>query len=259
MEIGKIEVSGNRARVSSRSSVTSGMVGATVAFAFDETWADMDKTLVWAGSGVTVDDTTASGVVPAEVVAKFGGRLKVGVYGTKEGTAIPTVWADLGPILPGADPSGDESTDPSLPVWAQLQQQMGISPVVAVEDIDGGHRVTITDKDGEKTFDVMDGEDGAVTEEQIASAVEDYMAEHPVEVTDIVKTVNGISPDENGNVEIPVSGGNADFQVGETLKLENGILSVNTTNNMEQDNTLPITSAGVFATVGNIEALLKTI
>lgn len=55
------------------------------------------------------------------------------------------------------------------------------------------------------------------------------------------------------------SGGNVDFQVGETLKLENGILSVNTTDNVEQDNTLPITSAGVFATVGNIEALLKTI
>jgi hypothetical protein len=55
------------------------------------------------------------------------------------------------------------------------------------------------------------------------------------------------------------SGGNGDFQVGETLKLENGILSVNTTDNVEQDNTLPITSAGVFATVGNIEALLKTI
>jgi hypothetical protein len=83
----------------------------------------------------------------------------------------------------------------------------GISPVVAVEDIDGGHRVTITDKNGAKQFDVMDG---TVTDEQIASAVEDYMAEHPVEVTDIVKTVNGVAPDANGNVEIPVSGGNAD-------------------------------------------------
>lgn len=55
------------------------------------------------------------------------------------------------------------------------------------------------------------------------------------------------------------SGGNANFQIDETLTLKNGVLSVNTTNDMEQDNTLPITSAGVFATVGNIEALLKTI
>lgn len=36
----------------------------------------------------------------------------------------------------------------------------GFSPVVAVEDIEGGHRVTITDKNGDKAFDVMDGKDG---------------------------------------------------------------------------------------------------
>lgn len=54
--------------------------------------------------------------------------------------------------------------------------------------------------------------------------------------------------------------GGVDFEVdNDTLKLENGILSVNTTDQMEQDNTLPITSAGVYATVGNIEVLLKTI
>lgn len=51
----------------------------------------------------------------------------------------------------------------------------GISPVVSVEDIDGGHRVTITDKDGEKTFDVMDGKDGTGgggTSEAIIDVVE---------------------------------------------------------------------------------------
>lgn len=50
-----------------------------------------------------------------------------------------------------------------------------------------------------------------------------------------------------------------DFKTDRTLKLEDGVLSVNTTDQMEQDNTLPITSAGVYATVGNIEVLLKTI
>ena len=39
----------------------------------------------------------------------------------------------------------------------------GLSPTVAVEKIAGGHRVSITDKDGTKTFDVMDGEDGSGT------------------------------------------------------------------------------------------------
>lgn len=32
-----------------------------------------------------------------------------------------------------------------------------ISPTVSIEDIDGGHRIIITDKDGDKIFDVMDG------------------------------------------------------------------------------------------------------
>lgn len=36
----------------------------------------------------------------------------------------------------------------------------GFSPVVAVTNITGGHRVSITDKNGTKTFDVMDGENG---------------------------------------------------------------------------------------------------
>lgn len=36
----------------------------------------------------------------------------------------------------------------------------GVSPVVEITDIDGGHRVSITDVEGTKTFDVMDGADG---------------------------------------------------------------------------------------------------
>lgn len=49
------------------------------------------------------------------------------------------------------------------------------------------------------------------------------------------------------------------FTVDETLTYENGVLSVNTADTVEEDNTLPITSAAVQTTVGNIEVLLKTI
>ena len=49
------------------------------------------------------------------------------------------------------------------------------------------------------------------------------------------------------------------FTVDETLTYENGVLSVNTADAVEEDNTLPITSAAVNTTVGNIEVLLKTI
>ena len=36
----------------------------------------------------------------------------------------------------------------------------GVSPTVTVEEIDGGHSVTITDASGDKPFDVLDGKDG---------------------------------------------------------------------------------------------------
>lgn len=36
----------------------------------------------------------------------------------------------------------------------------GVSPTVAVTDIPGGHRVTISDADGSQSFDVLDGKDG---------------------------------------------------------------------------------------------------
>lgn len=132
MTIGKIQVSNNRAVVVYRHGVTSGTVGAAVEILYDESWDGMRKTLVWCGSGVVKDDTTASGIVPWEVVAKPGSRLKVGVYGVKGNTVTTTVWADLGIILPGADPSGDESADPSLPVWAQIQNQVDGQEIVEI-------------------------------------------------------------------------------------------------------------------------------
>lgn len=49
------------------------------------------------------------------------------------------------------------------------------------------------------------------------------------------------------------------FTPDETLSLKDGVLSVNTAKEPEPDNTLPITSAAVAQTVGNIEELLKVI
>lgn len=58
----------------------------------------------------------------------------------------------------------------------------------------------------------------------------------------------------------PDSGGGIDFTTDETLILdENHVLRVNTTSTVAGDNTLPITAAGVYTQVGNINALLATI
>ena len=56
-------------------------------------------------------------------------------------------------------------------------------------------------------------------------------------------------------------GGGTAYTIGHGLKLdaETNTLSVDMADKMEQDNTLPITSAAVYVEVGNINALLKTI
>lgn len=70
-----------------------------------------------------------------------------------------------------------------------------------------------------------------------------------------VKIGNGISIAEDGTI----SSEGSTFVTDETLTLQNGILSVNTAKEPDPDNTLPITSAAVAQTVGNIEELLKVI
>lgn len=50
-------------------------------------------------------------------------------------------------------------------------------------------------------------EQGGATPEQIESAVNKYLDENPVEVSGVVKTVNGNAPDENGNVEVEIPEG----------------------------------------------------
>ena len=51
----------------------------------------------------------------------------MGVYGVdaENNIVIPTIWADLGIVRDSAQSSGDATTDPSLPVWAQIQGMIG--------------------------------------------------------------------------------------------------------------------------------------
>lgn len=112
--------------------LTAGMAKAvTVEFVFSDDWDGLTKTAVFSAGRTTVDvlESAWDGnkvVVPHEILADAGPIARVGVYGADEsGVALPTVWVSLGKVQPGADPSGDETADPSLPVWAQLQKQIG--------------------------------------------------------------------------------------------------------------------------------------
>lgn len=91
----------------------------------------MKKTAVFKRCGKTIvlTDTEWDGEtapVPPEMTEKAGQLVHVGVYGVSEdGKQItPTLYAPLGVIAKGAKPDGDPSTDPTLPVWAQIQREL---------------------------------------------------------------------------------------------------------------------------------------
>lgn len=108
--------------------LTTGMVGAVVEFSFDEAWDGLTRCAVFA-DGMVAKDVLLSGntcVIPHEVLTTSGHVLCVGVYGTNAAgdVAIPTVYAEVGMIRPGADPTGDESYPPAPSVAAQLQERI---------------------------------------------------------------------------------------------------------------------------------------
>ena len=131
-------ISGNRADVTEREPLTSGTVGKVINFAFTEDWRLLIKYAVFEGScrRIALTNIGDSCIIPHEVLAKHGGALRVGVYGrTADGSAAtPTVYAQLGIIQRGADPNADPSTKPTLPVWAQIQAQIGDLSNLTTED-----------------------------------------------------------------------------------------------------------------------------
>ena len=81
---------------------------------------------------------------------------------------------------------------------------------------------------------IKEAEVGTLDPAVIAKAVEDYLKENP----------------PSGGVQ---------FETDSTLLLENGVLSVNTADEAEEDNNLPITSHAVYNEFSKAVALLRTI
>ena len=129
MKIAEVRVSGCRCETVRLEPIPRGIVGAVVAVEYtDPAWDSLRKTVVFRGAATKdVLDAGSEIVIPAEVVSKAGGSLCMGVYGVdaENHVAIPTIWTELGVIQGAATPSGDASTAPSLPVWAQIQAMVG--------------------------------------------------------------------------------------------------------------------------------------
>lgn len=103
--------------------------------------------------------------------------------------------------------------------------------------------------------------EGEISAEDIQKAVDQFLTENPVEVGGVVRydVAQELTEDEKQRAKDNMGLADINFTTDETLSLKDGVLSVNTASDAEVDNTLPITSAAVATTVGNIEILLQTI
>lgn len=128
MLIATVEVSGTAIKVTSLQKIPKGLIGGKVAIQYaDDIWANLNITAVFR-NGITKDVVGVADevIIPHEVTETANRFLFMGLYGTNvNGTqAFPTIWTKLGLVYDATDPSNDPTTDDSLPVWAQIQQQI---------------------------------------------------------------------------------------------------------------------------------------
>ncbi len=152
MIVAKIRVNGVSATTVWAKPITQGMIGAQVQIEYvGDDWNGLSKTVVFrAGNAyknafvckdVVMNDPLVA--IPVECLESAGWVLMVGVYGISGDRmmAIPTLWANIGRVMHGTDPSGDVATDPSLPVWARIMDAANRAEGIAQsvrEDADNG-------------------------------------------------------------------------------------------------------------------------
>lgn len=128
MQLYEMQVSKTAITRAAAVKVPYGVIGAVVRFSFSPEWEGLNKTVVFRAGEVSKDilDVEEFAVIPAECTQELGQLLEVGVYGVdaENTVAIPTMWEAIGRISEATDPSGDASTEPTLPVWAQLQERL---------------------------------------------------------------------------------------------------------------------------------------
>lgn len=106
----------------------------------------------------------------------------------------------------------------------------GTSPTVSVADITGGHRVTITDANGTRSFDVMDGDDYVLTAADKAAIAQQAAEDVDVPVQDV--QVNGTSVVTDGVANVPIG----DYNTYGVIKVQQyGGLQFGSTNMLKTD------------------------
>ena len=199
MKIAEVKVAKTTCETTRLAPIPRGIVGAVVAVEYtDPAWDSLRKTVVFRGAATKdVLDAGNEIVIPAEVVSKAGGSLYMGVYGVdaENHVAIPTIWTELGVIQGAATPSGDASTAPSLPVWAQIQAMVG----------DLGTLDTEAKSNLVAAINEALTKGGEIAPAEVQRIVEDYLKANPL----------GTGADGKGGIT-PTIGKNGNWYLGST-------------------------------------------
>lgn len=209
-------------------------------------WNGLTKKAVFRAGSVVKEQFLADSLsceIPWEVLQNPGAKLEVGVYGVDgAGVVLPTVWVKAGVIKQGTV-EGEESKEPTPDIYEQIVGSIGPLDQLTTE-----HKENLVEAINE-VKEIADaggssGDQGTIDHSKLINR--DVADQHPVSaITGLEESLqNTISTDRLGdNMEVD----------------ESGKVIVKTTDDIEQDNTLPITSSAVYTTVGNIQALLDTI
>lgn len=136
-----------------------------IAFSFDEEWGAYEtKTARFIWNGQFTDVVFTGDICDAPVISNAR-WCSVGVFAGDLRTTTPALIACDKSILCG----GGVPADPTPDVYAQIMELLnsgggegadGVSPTIEVSEIEGGHRLIITDVEGVRAVDVLNGKDG---------------------------------------------------------------------------------------------------
>lgn len=150
MRLFQLNVTKTKANAGAPIKIPMGIIGAEMVIRFSHEWDGLTKTVVFRAGDVTKDvlNVQDTVVIPVECTQVVGTALDVGVYGTDADdlVAIPTLWATLGTVYDATDPSGDTSTEPTLPVWAQLLAML--DELSKLQGTDGATFIPAVSNDG---------------------------------------------------------------------------------------------------------------
>lgn len=193
-------INGNLTTIQNPSQLIQGTVGQKMRVAIPEEMQDLAVTAVFTAGSVQRDVAVLGEeiTIPWEVLADPAQDLRLCFHASSANgqRVFTTSNSDPLKILPSTPPSGQAPEAPTPARADQIQAlaedalaaaqsvrrdadrgafdgtdgvngQDGISPLVAVREISGGHTISITDAEGVKSFDVLDGADGEVLQSDL--------------------------------------------------------------------------------------------